>query len=378
MDDSENNNDTEKPNATKKHDRDKQHDADKQHEDTIHDATNQAAPGRPQSSHSPTSTTSPNSTKRVISSGSDSSGSSNDSLYDHSIQVPQGSLEHLEMRASLNAAMRVLGRTRTRDAMVTYSIGIVDFMEREDGYKKSTAGDLKVYGPEMHDTISKWLDHLSTLFERMCALKIRMAEYKRSHTQQWQSKLERLEGDVLEAQKSNDSTVVAAAEFDLQEYRRSYQEMGKFTKNYEIHYERCVFQLAATLAHECFHVLTGFWTGFVQVITPPKFSGPNRYNDEGEAGEWWAYKHGFNGSVELVWNTSGKGKDDPYPLDDENMSAGVPFLKQTRYRDDGTPDGEEWTQISHTFIKDFIKKGKSAYVYSVIDFQCTISVMEQD
>lgn len=203
----------------------------------------------------------------------------------------------------------------------------------------------------------------------MCALKERMAEYKRSHTQQWQSKLERLEGEFLEAQKSNDPKAAAEAKFDLQEYRRSYQEMGMFTKNYEIHYERSLFQLAATLAHEAFHVLTGYWSGFTSILTPPRFSGPNQYENEGEAGEWWSYKHGFNGSVDLVWNRSGKGKDDPYPLDDENMSAGVPFLKQTRYRDDGPSDGEEWTRISHTFIKDFLKKGKSEYVHSGIDFR---------
>lgn len=146
--------------------------------------------------------------------------------------------------------------------------------------------------------------------------------------------------------------------------------MEAFAENYQIHYERSLFQLAATLAHECFHVLTGLWSGFNVGSTPPTFSGADESDsegesenedeseDEGEAGDWWEYKHGFNGSVHLVWSRSGtKAEDDPYPLDNENMSAGIPFVHQKRYSIDGSPNGEVWTRISHAYIRDVIKKG---------------------
>lgn len=158
---------------------------------------------------------------------------------------------------------------------------------------------------------------------------------------------------------------------DLQEYQRRYREKEKLCNNYEIHYERSLFHLAVTLTHECFHVLTGYWTGFVKEFTPPKYygafpigglKGPDEPDEAGEAGDWWEYKHGFNGSVNLVWNIDGRDKGDPYPLDDQSMSAGIPFLRQTRTRDDGSIDGEEWTRISHNFIRDYIKKGKKIYL----------------
>lgn len=201
----------------------------------------------------------------------------------------------------------------------------------------------------------------------MCALKKRLAECKRSHTQEWKQKLERLEDAVLEAQNTVDPKVIATAESDLQDYRREYLDMGKVCENYQVHYERLLFVLAAAVTHECFHVLTGFWSGFIKIFTPPKFFGAYPGKD-GEAGEWWEYKHGFNGSVNLAWNRSGKNLDDPYPLDDENMSAGIPFIKKTRYRDGGSSDGEEWTRISHTFIRDYIKKGKYERSIPVLKF----------
>lgn len=196
-----------------------------------------------------------------------------------------------------------------------------------------------------------------------------MAEYKRTYTQEWLSKLDSVEDDLHRAQESRDPKAIAAAELAVKQHREICQEMEKISKNYKIHYERSLFHLAATLAHECFHVLTGYWTGFVKEYTPPKFCGefPNR--DRGEAGEWWEYKHGFNGLVDLVWNKDGKDKDDPYPLDDENMAAGIPYLKQTRYEDDGST-GAEWTRISHAFIKDFIEKGRCIMSILLLNPRC--------
>ncbi|KAL2272414.1 hypothetical protein FJTKL_06582 [Diaporthe vaccinii] len=186
-------------------------------------------------------------------------------------------------------------------------------------------------------------------FDRMCRLKDRMAEYKKTDTPKWLSKTHGLEDDLRRAQESRDPKAITAAEFALNQHDEICGEMKRFSRNYKVHYERSLFYLAVTIAHEGFHVLTGYWTGFVEQ-TPPKFCGEFPEDGRGEAGEWWEYKHGFNGFTDLVWHKQGKDKDDPYPLDDENMSAGIPFLKQTRRRDDGSA-GAEWTRISHAFIK---------------------------
>lgn len=197
-----------------------------------------------------------------------------------------------------------------------------------------------------------------------------MADYKRTYTQDYLSKKDSLENDLKRARKSRDPKAIAAAKSVLQLHRKICHEMRKISKNYKIHYERSLFLLAVTLGHECFHVLTGYWTGFVKEFTPPKFFGEfsNSCRNRGEAGEWWEYKHGFNGSVNLVWNNHGKDEDDPYPLDDENFSAGIPFLKEKRYRNDGSSDGAEWTRISHKFIKDFIEKGRYNMSILLLDF----------
>lgn len=85
--------------------------------------------------------------------------------HEECVEVPQGSPEHLEMHTCVNAAMRILGRTRTRAAMATYSTGMVKF--RRKNYKKTTAGDMDIYGDEIHHAISKWLDHLCIIFPNL-------------------------------------------------------------------------------------------------------------------------------------------------------------------------------------------------------------------
>lgn len=198
-----------------------------------------------------------------------------------------------------------------------------------------------------------------------------MAEYMRVYTQESLSKLDRLKDDLERAQENRDPKEIAAAELIFRQHDKTCRKMREFSKNYKIHYERSLFHLAVTLAHECFHVLTGYWTGFIEEFTPPKFFGEYLDEGRGEAGEWWEYKHGFNGSVDLVWNKHGKDKDDPYPLpvDDKNMSAGIPYLKQLRYEDDGST-GAEWTRISHAFIKDFIEKGRCNMFILFLDARC--------
>lgn len=287
-------------------------------------------------------------------------------------------------------------------------------------HRQSTAGDLEVYDGGMEQAISNWLEKLrrrfpnlyinpstgdrygyterltwgthiddyfpelaalisinpevrpsvkitfisdtessAKLFDRMCTLKQRVAEYDTKYVQDWQPKLDQLEAAVQEAQKSNEEDAIDAAESDLGNYQEMCDARRNLTKSYKIHYERTLFVLAVTIAHECFHVLTGYWTGVDEAFTPPDFFGELPKVGRGEAGEWWEFKHGFNGSANLVWNNRGKEKDDPYPLDNEKMSAGIPFLKQIRYRDDESVGGATWTRISHNFIRDVLEKGKS-------------------
>lgn len=84
-------------------------------------------------------------------------------------EVPEDSMEYREMRTCVNAAMYILSRTKTRDAMVVYSIGVVDSMEIRDSaepseQKRSTAGDLEVHGGGMKQAIDKWLEKLRRRF----------------------------------------------------------------------------------------------------------------------------------------------------------------------------------------------------------------------
>lgn len=183
MDDSDNNSDTE-PNARNKH-KIKQHD-----EDNKHDATNEIAPGppspdNPQSLPAQESTTSPKSECSALSTNPGTPPSSNGSSFDRYyvqpealsihrgdpevpkdvVEVPQGSTESQEMRECVNAAMCILSRTRTRDVMATYSIGVKDFMEAE--HELSAAGNLELDGDGMQIAIGKWLDSLKREFPNL-------------------------------------------------------------------------------------------------------------------------------------------------------------------------------------------------------------------
>lgn len=174
--------------------------------------------------------------------------------------------------------------------------------------------------------------------------------------------MEKLQGDVEKAQQNKNTKATTAAEIKLKAHLKERQDMESQIKNYQVHYERSLFHLGVTLAHECFHVLTGLWTGTFKLGTPYKLGGAYADRDpekkRGEAGDWWEYQSGFNGSVNLAWGKNDKKKDDPYPLRDDNLSAGVPFVRQLRYRADGSGDGVAWTRISHAYIKDIINKGE--------------------
>lgn len=189
-----------------------------------------------------------------------------------------------------------------------------------------------------------------------------MAEYRRTYTQDYLTRKESLEDDLQRARDGKDPKAIAAAEVAFKQYSEVCHQREKLCKNYKVHYERSLCHMAITIAHECFHVLTGYWSGFEDVLTPVKYFGHftrSDRGDAGEAGEWWEVEHAFNGFIMPAWNRSGKSKDDPYPLDDENNSAGVLFIREKRSSDGGL----EWTRVSHTFVRDIIEKGKSEYSY---------------
>lgn len=308
--------------------------------------------GRPSSSHShssPTFSKSKASTQRSYgttnSGGSSSSGGSeydryhvsNDSLriFQYSngensteegwIKVEQVSSEYLEMRRCVNVAMGILGRSRNRAAMSTYSTQLVDAIEAEN--LPSTAGnELDIYHDDgMHEALSVWLDTMSyefpeiyispctheyyaitsrlswgtdhtkhvpqeaayiqihhevsngqclfwsalnstiflnQVFGRLCMQKEQRVESKIAFSLvDWETKLKKPQGDVEKARQSKNPNpkVIDAAETKFRDGRRDYKEMESQIKNYQVHYERSLFHLGVTLAHECFHVLTGFW-----------------------------------------------------------------------------------------------------------------------
>lgn len=206
MDISDNQIDTESPNTTKSHDGDKEHDEDKLDQDKKHDTDEEPQIGPPDeggppgtpvrtassggantdmesppSSRSQKSAASSNANS-AVSKKSGTSSSSDGSAYDrYSVQAdalriyrgsvytrgdlpefPQESTEHEQMRECVNVAMCILSRTRTRDAMAVYSIGLVDFMKTK--HDKNAAGYLNVKEDEVPDIISRWLDFLKNQF----------------------------------------------------------------------------------------------------------------------------------------------------------------------------------------------------------------------
>lgn len=68
-----------------------------------------------------------------------------------------------------------------------------------------------------------------------------------------------------------------------------------------------------------------------------------------------------------MWGKDDPKKDDPYPLKDEILLAGIPFVRHLRYKADGSSDGVVWTRISHAYIRDVISKGEyTSYLQSCV------------
>jgi hypothetical protein len=197
----------------------------------------------------------------------------------------------------------------------------------------------------------------------MCSLKLRRAELRIASSEE-DLKLDKLKTECQRAREKNDSKALAAVEVKVKSQEKHLREMEKEATNCQVHYRRSLFQLGVTLAHECFHVLTGLWTGDFRVGTPYKLGGiyterdDSGIADHGEAGFWWEYKHGFNGSINLVRGKNIKQKDDPYPLKDEKLAAGVSFLRKLEYKPDGTPI-VTWTRVAHAYIQDVTARGES-------------------
>lgn len=201
------------------------------------------------------------------------------------------------------------------------------------------------------------------MFGRLCRQKDHWVESRKAFSRvDWETNREKLEDNVEKARQGKDRKAFDTAKAKLEDYRKEKRDMEREIKNSQVHYERSLFHLGVTLAHECFHVLTGLWTGDFEVGTPYKlggaYAGKDPEQEHGEAGDWWEYQSGFNGSVNLVWGKDDPKKDDPHPLKDESLLAGIPFVRQLRYKADGSSDGAAWTRISHAYIKDVINKGE--------------------
>lgn len=113
-------------------------------------------------------------------------------------------------------------------------------------------------------------------------------------------------------------------------------------KNTQLNYERSQFHVVVTIAHELFHVLTGFWTGTNRPGTPPDLSG-GLHGDarRGESGWWWEIRHMFKGEVHFYYDTT-----DPMGA----KQSGIPFMEDH--------EKETYTRLSDTYVRDIYSKGR--------------------
>lgn len=51
---------------------------------------------------------------------------------------------------------------------------------------------------------------------------------------------------------------------------------------------------------------------------------------------------------------------DPYPLKDDELAAGVSFVRNLSYKPDGTP-AVTWARIAHAYIQDVTTQGESKH-----------------
>lgn len=169
-------------------------------------------------------------------------------------------------------------------------------------------------------------------------------------------------------ERSHESNESVTSESKIKMYEKHLREVETEAKNYQVHYRRSLFQLGVSLAHECFHVLTGRWTGIHEIGTPYKQGEiyKDKRDDEieekrhGEAGFQWEYQYGFNGSINLAWGKNDKKKGDPYPLKDDELAAGVSFVRKLSSKPDGTPE-VTWARIAHAYIQDVTTQGRSIH-----------------
>ncbi|KAL1853925.1 hypothetical protein Daus18300_011667 [Diaporthe australafricana] len=120
-------------------------------------------------------------------------------------------------------------------------------------------------------------------------------------------------------------------------------ELQQRIKKTQLNYERSQFHITVTLAHELFHVLTGFWTGTDRPGTPPDLYGGHHGDEEaGEAGWWWEIRHMFKGEIHFYYDTTD-------PLGPKQ--SGIPFMKDH--------ESETFTRISDAYVRDIYSKGKS-------------------
>lgn len=143
------------------------------------------------------------------------------------------------------------------------------------------------------------------------------------------------------------------------------KELGDLLKRQhyaQMSFERAIFCMSVTLAHEFVHCFTGYLSGRVGVTTPPDEEplGPYGTHDKGEAG--WKWVNLTFGGLAHFWYT--KGSPETF---NSGYYIGIPVLMQVAKKD--WKEKSVMYKIEHEMVKKIIemkdweseyKAGKSA------------------
>lgn len=144
--------------------------------------------------------------------------------------------------------------------------------------------------------------------------------------------------------------------------KKELQDLVNSQRYASTSFERGVFCLSATLAHELVHCLTGYLTGRAAINTPPGPApyGPYDNAKRGEAGWEWC-KLAFGGLAHF-WYTKGS----PHPLT-SGFHLGIPLLLDVAPQDDWQKTSKFY-MIDHDIVKKIIEMKDWADAYKAGKF----------
>lgn len=102
-------------------------------------------------------------------------------------------------------------------------------------------------------------------------------------------------------------------------------------------YNRSLFYISASVAHEVMHAFLGYLNGYAPLKTPDSMGHPSQA--EGESG-WWFEGNAFGGGIFMAEN-----REDPLGL----RQAGTPYLLDKQ---------SMCTRISETFVQNVVNDSK--------------------